>query len=150
MLHLLSYSYGNTSTLNRGRSSDVTSFMNIINSIQLLEDPFRGGHLDRTVQVLPPFKCLSPIFTVKLDNMLLCLPQSPCSIFAHSCTGSTAFFNAYFGRGTGHILLDDLLCNGSETRLIDCPRFSSQGIGTYDFCQNGHGEDAGVRCVDSK
>ena len=65
-------------------------------------------------------------------------------------TGSRAYYNAFFGRGTGPILLDDLLCTGSEARLIDCPRFTSQGIGTYDFCPNGHGEDAGVRCVERK
>jgi len=60
--------------------------------------------------------------------------------------GATIFSNAYFGRGTGPILLDDLLCTGSEARLIDCPRSTSQGIGTHDFC-NGHYDDAGVRCV---
>ena len=38
------------------------------------------------------------------------------------------------------------MCNGQEARLIDCPRVTSQGIGTYDFCPNGHGEDAGVGC----
>ena len=65
-------------------------------------------------------------------------------------TGSTPFYNAFFGRGTGPILLDDLLCNGREARIIDCPRSTSQGIGTYDFCPNGHGEDAGVRCVERK
>ena len=65
-------------------------------------------------------------------------------------TGSTPFYNAFFGHGTGPILLDDLLCTGSEARIIDCPRFTSQGIGTYDFCPNGHGEDAGVRCVPRK
>ena len=64
--------------------------------------------------------------------------------------GSTTFFNAHFGRGTGPILLDDLVCTGSEARLIDCPRSISQGIGTYDNCPNGHGEDAGVRCVECK
>ena len=64
-------------------------------------------------------------------------------------TGSTAYHNAYFGRGTGPILLDDLLCTGSEARLIDCPRRTSQGIGTHDFCY-GHYDDAGVRCVQRK
>ena len=64
--------------------------------------------------------------------------------------GSTAFYNAYFGRGTGPILLDDLQCGGSETRIINCPRYRSQGIGTYDGCYNGHGDDAGVRCMQCK
>ena len=74
------------------------------------------------------------------------------SLMAHTLhfTGSTTFFNAYFGRGTGPILLDDLVCTGSEARLIDCPRSISQGIGTFDNCPNGHGEDAGVRCVECK
>ena len=65
-------------------------------------------------------------------------------------TGSTPYYNAYFGRGTGPILLDDLVCSGFETRIINCPRLSSQGIGTYDSCLNGHGDDAGVRCVQRK
>ena len=65
-------------------------------------------------------------------------------------TGSTPYYNAYFGRGTGPILLDDLLCTGSEARLIDCPRSFSQGIGTYDSCWYRHGDDAGVRCVQRK
>ena len=65
-------------------------------------------------------------------------------------TGSIPFYNAYFGRGTGPILLDDLQCSGSEMRIINCPRYISQGIGTYDGCYNGHGEDAGVRCVRRK
>ena len=64
----------------------------------------------------------------------------------HTTTGAVAYPNAYFGHGTGPILLDDLLCTGREARLIECPRFTSQGIGTYDFCPRGHGEDAGVGC----
>jgi len=64
----------------------------------------------------------------------------------HLCLGSVIFSNAYFGTGTGPILLDDLLCTGSEARLVDCPRYTSRGIGTYDFCF-GHYDDAGVRCM---
>ena len=66
---------------------------------------------------------------------------------AITTTGAVAYSNAYFGRGTGPILLDDLLCTGREARLIDCPRSTSQGIGTYDYCYYGHGDDAGVRCA---
>ena len=54
-----------------------------------------------------------------------------------------AYYNAYFGRGTGPILLDDLLCTGSEARLVDC---THDGIGNYDYCYRLHGDDAGVRC----
>ena len=53
--------------------------------------------------------------------------------------GAIARGSAFFGQGTGPINLDDLECNGSEERLIDC---------TFDPTHNcGHGEDAGVECV---
>ena len=69
---------------------------------------------------------------------------------AITTTGAVAYSNAYFGRGTGPILLDDLLCTGREVRLIDCPRYTGRGIGTYDSCPRGHGADAGVRCQQRK
>jgi hypothetical protein len=53
----------------------------------------------------------------------------------------TAYSNAHFGEGEGPILLDDLICTGSESRLIDC---SHEPIGQYDFCT--HNDDAGLRC----
>ena len=74
------------------------------------------------------------------------LSQACGTVLYNPMTGAVAYYNAYFGRGTGPILLDDLLCTGREARLIDCPRYSSQGIGTFDNCPNGHGEDAGVKC----
>ena len=55
-------------------------------------------------------------------------------------SGAIARSRAYFGRGTGAILLDQLRCNGTETRLVDCP---SNPLGIHD-CS--HSEDAGVTC----
>ena len=57
-------------------------------------------------------------------------------------TGATAIRSiaSTFGLGTGPIYLDDLICNGTETRLVDC---RNRGIGTHDC---GHSEDAGLRC----
>ena len=56
-------------------------------------------------------------------------------------TAVTTFMNAHFGRGTGPILLDDLVCMGNESRLVDCRR---DGIGQFDSCT--HANDTGVKC----
>ncbi|XP_062390807.1 immunoglobulin superfamily member 1-like isoform X2 [Sardina pilchardus] len=47
---------------------------------------------------------------------------------------------AYFGQGSGNILMDDVSCSGSERSLAEC---SHRGFGTHD-CS--HSEDAGVVC----
>lgn len=62
----------------------------------------------------------------------------------NSGTG-TPRFNAFYGQGTGPLLLDDLVCRGTEERLIDC---RSGGIGMTDFCR-GHLDDAGLECRES-
>ena len=57
------------------------------------------------------------------------------------CVGAESFGLAMFGRGDGPILLDNVICNGNEERLENCP---SNGFGVNN-CS--HGEDAGVRCM---
>nr|XP_054755403.1 neurotrypsin-like [Lytechinus pictus] len=52
----------------------------------------------------------------------------------------TARTNAYFGEGSGDILLDDVICDGDESSLLEC---SNPGIGVHNC---GHSEDAGVTC----
>ena len=47
---------------------------------------------------------------------------------------------AFFGTGTGIVWLDDVICNGNETSILDC---SHNGIGISNC---GHGEDANVIC----
>ena len=58
-----------------------------------------------------------------------------------SPSGAAAFSNAFFGAGFGQILLDNLGCVGTETRLVDCPH---NGIGLENCV---HAEDAGLRCA---
>ena len=53
-------------------------------------------------------------------------------------TGGTARSSAYFGQGTGSILLDNVECTGTEEFLINCTHLSTHNCG--------HSEDAGVTC----
>ncbi|XP_064849582.1 deleted in malignant brain tumors 1 protein-like [Oncorhynchus masou masou] len=59
-----------------------------------------------------------------------------------SCGPATeAPHQAYFGEGSGSILLDDVACMGSEGSLLEC---NSGGIGNHNC---GHDEDASVTCM---
>ena len=58
-------------------------------------------------------------------------------------TGSLPVKNAFFGQGTGKILLDDLSCDGSEETLLNCTSQSGMLLMSSD-CD--HSEDAGVKC----
>ena len=50
-----------------------------------------------------------------------------------------AYTNAHFGQAQLPILLDDVACTGSESRLVDCPYDNNTGD-----CS--HSQDAGTRC----
>ena len=53
----------------------------------------------------------------------------------------SAYTGAYFGQGSGPILLDDVTCTGNEATLSNCGHL---GVGNTRNCD--HSEDAGVRC----
>ena len=55
-----------------------------------------------------------------------------------SFAGATALSGAHFGVGSGSILMDDVACTGSETRLSSCSHSTTNNCG--------HSEDASVRC----
>ena len=54
--------------------------------------------------------------------------------------GAIAAADAYFGSGTGPILLDNLECTGDEQRLTACP------IRRFEQHDCLHSEDASVIC----
>ena len=56
------------------------------------------------------------------------------------CVGGRAYSNAYFGRGSGPIFLDDVQCTSSAGQLLECP---SSPILSHN-CR--HVYDAGVGC----
>ena len=51
-----------------------------------------------------------------------------------------AYKNAYYGRGSGTILLDNVKCTGDEASLLRCRH---NGINVHNC---GHRDDAGVKC----
>ena len=51
-----------------------------------------------------------------------------------------ALGGAYFGSGSGDILMDNVVCRGTESTLLQC---NTNTIGQHN-CN--HSEDAGVRC----
>ena len=56
--------------------------------------------------------------------------------------GVQALKQAYFGQGSGPIHIDDVLCDGNETLLLDCD---------YEPDHNcAHFEDAGVVCGEAQ
>ena len=53
-----------------------------------------------------------------------------------------AIGSAYFGQGSGPIILDNVTCTGSESTLANCGHL---GVGVTRSCN--HSEDAAVRCI---
>ena len=70
-------------------------------------------------------------------DILLCMIIA---LFIAGYQGGVFYSNAYYGKGTGSIFLDNIQCNGTEDRLIDCSN-SSIGSSSCD-----HSDDVSVVC----
>lgn len=68
----------------------------------------------------------------------------PLRLTQSSCPASgvaRAWTQAYFGEGSGPVLLDEVRCTGNELAIEECPK---RPWGEHNC---GHGEDAGVSCT---
>ena len=64
-----------------------------------------------------------------------------CLLFVrHTLEGARAYSSAFFGQGSGTILMAGVFCNGTEAMLTNC-RYDPKTGGCH------HGMDAGVRCT---
>ena len=61
----------------------------------------------------------------------------------HTYVGAVFLDKAFFGAGNGSILLDDVVCSGSEDTILQCTHNS------FEFHDCGHDEDVGVHCSES-
>ena len=55
--------------------------------------------------------------------------------------------NAYYGKGTGRVWLDNVECTGNETSLLNCQH---RRFGSVDSSCRDHHNDAGVVCFDGR
>ncbi|XP_019859517.1 PREDICTED: muscle, skeletal receptor tyrosine-protein kinase-like [Amphimedon queenslandica] len=69
--------------------------------------------------------------------------QVVCRQLGYSTDGAVFLEKAFFGAGNGSILLDDVVCSGSEDTILQC-RHSS--FGSHNCV---HDEDVGVHCSES-
>ncbi|XP_078317936.1 uncharacterized protein LOC144620594 isoform X2 [Crassostrea virginica] len=63
-----------------------------------------------------------------------------CHMLGFSRNGASYAGSAAFGQGSGKIWLDDLICTGSESSIMQC---QSNGWGVHNC---GHSEDVGITC----
>ena len=79
--------------------------------------------------------------TICDDNWSLEDADVVCRSLGNGGGAEAVYSGAYFGQGTGDILLDDLLCSGQESNIFDCVH---SGVGVHDCT---HAQDAGLRCA---
>ena len=99
-----------------------------------------GGTVPNEGRVEVRVACNTAWGTVCDDQWDTLDAQVVCRQLGYLADGAIAYTNAYFGRGTGSILLDNLECNGTEANLLQC---THNGLGVENC---GHNADAGVFC----
>jgi hypothetical protein len=74
--------------------------------------------------------------------------QVVCHQLGYPTSNAVAYHNAYFGPGTGPILLDDVFCLGNEKSILECDSNINPFSLINSYLHNCvHSEDAGVACL---
>ena len=100
--------------------------------------PFRFLH-PCIGELLTLFRGWSSFWSVLLE-VSHCIPRSYRGLYLHSIFTAATALTIGFPSGSGVIWLNNVQCNGNESRLIDCP--ASQ----LGFSNCGHSSDVGVAC----
>ena len=66
-------------------------------------------------------------------------------IYSNSFVGAQSLYNAYFGEGSGPILLHYVYCSTPTFSLLNCNINSYYYYYKY-YAYNNHNNDVGVRC----
>ena len=67
-----------------------------------------------------------------------------CKSLGYSLGAQSYKHGAYYGQGSGEILLDDVVCSGTESSLLHCQH---RGVHNHN-CH--HSEDIGIKCASMK
>ena len=70
----------------------------------------------------------------------MCCDNVTALFISHTYPGATSRCCAFYGQGTGQIVLDNLGCVGTETSLFSCP---GNAVGVHNCA---HSEDVGITC----
>ena len=84
--------------------------------------------------------CVDSWGTVENVSCYIYMTVYPTSHQSDLLTIAVALSGAFFGRGTGPILLNNVECTGAESNLLNC---SHDGLNQHNCI---HSEDASVTC----
>ena len=102
------------------------------------------------MRVGPTVMLLSSVTTLvtAIHTIVSGIYELPDNIQPHTPTGSEATGGMVFGLSDEAPILQNLMCNGSEYSLSDCPGYDLNGV-SGEYCLSGDYQ-AGVRCIEGR
>jgi deleted-in-malignant-brain-tumors protein 1 len=77
--------------------------------------------------------------TVSQDRWDVYSVRIICSILGYNMSGLVRY-NAYYGRGSGPVHLDNVFCYGGETNILQCSH-------SLNASEDTHNKDVGIECI---